>query len=157
MAKADFPIPKNPLKFNIIGGIDESVQDTETEFGLSNARGVAPYYTGTLQRMFGKKVIDVDPTASIMEIAQGFNGFGTFCYWVQTFDTLYCHTCPTPPDLFINYTLPTNLGVDEDGFTRDIFGRSENLELPQDLGISCLFAFPTVIPPPDEISLWYEW
>lgn len=141
MSKADLAIP-NPLIFNVIGGVDESVGDTQTEFGVSRIEGIAPFYTGTHQRMFGKKVIDVNREQSVMALAQAFNGFGQFGYFVQTMEKLYYHLCETPANLEINFLLPTTLGVDDDNFTRDIFGKSAAGDLLRDTGISCVFTFP---------------
>ena len=155
MAKAELPIAGNPLKFNVVGGVDESVQVVDTAFGMAASRGNAFFYVGTPQRLFGKKLVDANPEQSMMGLSQLFNGYGQFGYYVQSMEKLYYHLCETPADLFIDYTLPSDLGVDEDDFTRDIFGQSKNLNLPQDTGISCLFAFPDK-PTPPEVGLWLE-
>jgi hypothetical protein len=142
MSKADLPIPSNPLTFQVVGGVDESVQETDTDFGFSAVSGVIPFYTGSHNRLFGKKLIDNNPGQSVMAIAQAFNGYGQFGYFVQTTFKLYYHVCETPADLFINYALPTTLGVDENGFTLDIFGQANDGSLPQDSQVPCVFQFP---------------
>ncbi len=142
MAKADLPLPNNPLIFRVVGGVDESVQETKTAFGFSRIDGAFPFYTGSHNRLFGKKLIDANLEQSVMSIAQAFNGLGQFGYFVQTMAKLYFHLCETPANLFISYILPLSLGIGEDGKTLDIFGASQNNNLPKDLGISCVFAFP---------------
>lgn len=163
MAKADLPIPSNPLAFQVIGGVDESVDDTKTSFGLSSVNGVFPYFTGSLNRLFGKKLVDANPGQSVMGIAQAFNGFGQFGYYVQTMFKLYYHLCETPADLFIKYVLPLTLGVDANGKTLNIFGQATDGAIPKDTIVPCLFTFPDKpVPPPSgfylfdtEYNNWY--
>ena len=154
MAKAD--IVTNPLIFNVIGGVDESVQDVDTGFSLSRSEGNAFFYIGTPQRLYGKKIVDANPLQSVMGLSQIFNGFGQFGYYVQSMEKLYFHLCETPADLFIDYTFPTDLGTDDNGKTLDIFGQAENGNLPQDLGIPCVFEFPDKAAGGDVIGIWTE-
>lgn len=149
MAKADLPIPNNPLAFQVIGGVDESKEDARPSFSLATVSGVFPYFTGSLNRLFGKKLIDANPGQSVMAIAQAFNGFGQFGYYVQTTFKLYYHLCETPADLFIKYVLKTTLGVDVNNKTLNIFGQGQDGAIPKDTVIPCVFDFPDKpVPPP---------
>lgn len=90
--------------FNTVGGIDESISFTEAEFVSVN--GSFPFFDGSHQRMFGKKIIDVNIGESIYGIQQVFNGICLYGYYVQTNHKLYYHVCSAPPDLRIKFYIP---------------------------------------------------
>jgi hypothetical protein len=110
MAKDKYQI--SDLKFISLGGMDESVSETDqtdSQVGalvfkpLNVARGMFPYFQGMHQRMTGKKIIDYNPAQSVMGIVQTFNGVCQYGYYVQTTSKLYYHLCAAPPDMRIHW------------------------------------------------------
>lgn len=161
MADQDYNL--KPLVQQIVAGIDESTQDLEPGAGWSDLAGLFPIFheirqvklksqpldpqnieQGALQRLTGKRLIDANPGQKVFAIAQTFNGFGQFGYYVQTDKKLYFHTCESPKDLHINFATLQTLGVDENNLSLNIFGHqpSSNAAVP-DPNISCVFEFPT--------------
>lgn len=102
MAKTTLGFAGQPI--NALGGVDESISLTEASF--ANAEGVFPFFNGMHQRMFGKKIIDVNPGQAIYGIQQVFNGICLYGYYVQTDEKLYYHVCNAPPDLRIIFYQP---------------------------------------------------
>ena len=105
--------PPADIVFPVLGGIDESVQDTDlSEKPLNQvnnvkplvvARGVFPFFQGMHQRMLGKKLIDYNPAQKVYAIHQTFNGVCQYGYYVQTSANLYYHLCTAPPDMRIHF------------------------------------------------------
>lgn len=95
-----------------LGGINETVDEVDTNEKFAATNGVVPYFSGMFQRLFGKKIIDVYPTKQTWGIHQCFNGICQYGYYVQSNEKLYYHICQAPPDMRINFTLPTDLGVE---------------------------------------------
>ena len=112
MSKETLQIPGQVQPF--LGGINESVDVVDTAEKLADVNGVMPFFSGMFQRQFGKKLIDAYPTKSVWGIHQCFNGICQYGYYIQTNDELYYHLCQAPPDMRINFTLPTYLGVEDD-------------------------------------------
>jgi hypothetical protein len=128
-------------------GMDDSFQETEAPF--FHAKGVAPYYNDMVQRILGKKRVDVNPGNQVMSIAQAFNGFGQYGYFVQTDKKLYFHRCEEIVDMHINFTPPLQLQVDDStDRTLDMFGKYYDRPA-RDSTVSCVFEFPDKPVPPE--------
>jgi hypothetical protein len=105
--------PPSDIVFPYLGGIDESVQNTDLQDRplnvvdnikpLVNARGVFPFWQGMHRRMTGKKTIDFNPGQKVYAIHQTFNGVCQYGYYVQTSAKLYYHLCSAPPDMRIHF------------------------------------------------------
>jgi len=148
MAKEDY---QSSTKILLpVGGMDESVQVVDSDVTFARVHGVSPFYLATLQRIFGKKLIDYNPEQSLMGIVQAFNEFGQYGYYVQTMEKLYYHLCEAPPDFHIDFTISATLGTDENNFSLGIYGQRRDGSQPPNPAISCLFGFPDrPVPPPD--------
>lgn len=140
MAKDDLRAG-GPMMFPV-GGMDESVQSTGSSINFESIAGVSPFYIGSNQRLFGKRLIDNNTEQEVYAIAQAFNGYGQYGYYVQSHKKLYYHLCDTPVSLSIDFTPPVAIGVDEEGHSLDIYGQRPNGTSPPDSLISCLFGFP---------------
>lgn len=149
MAKAD-QLTKGKVLLPV-GGMDESIQVVESDVTFASVDGAGPFYLATLQRLFGKKLIDRNREQPVMGLAQAFNSFGQYGYYVQSQHKLYYHLCEAPTDFHINFTTPTTLGIDssESNRTLDAFGRSEDGSVLPAVDIPCVFGFPDR---PDDID-----
>ncbi len=166
MAVEDYDVLAPPLINQPAFGVDESLSEIEMEqvdpvpmsHHYARVAGVfPPYYdikaiyeqtddagSGALQRLFGKKLIDANPNQKVFAIAQAYNGFGQYGYYVQTDQKLYFHQCESPKSLSFSLATLQSLGTDENGLSLDIFGhQSSSAAVPPDTSISCVFDFPT--------------
>lgn len=144
MPKETYQIPGDVQPF--LGGVDERVDVVDTNEKFASTNGVMPYFSGMHQRMFGKKIIDDYPTKQVKGIHQCFNGICQYGYYVQTDEKLYYHLCQAPPDMRINFTLPSTLGAEESlqNRTLDIFSQPPSSLgiISRDVSHSCVFDFP---------------
>lgn len=92
--------------FQTVGGIDEAALSTTPEPTFNTINGSFPFFHGSHQRMFGKKIIAFNPDQSVYAIHQTFNGICLYGYYVQTSFKLYYHLCDAPPDLRIHFWTP---------------------------------------------------
>jgi hypothetical protein len=92
--------------FQVIGGMDESVSMAVADPVHASVEGIFPFFYGTHQRIFGKKIIDFNPEQQIWGVHQTFNGVCLYGYYVETNNKLYFHVCNAPPDLRIKFYHP---------------------------------------------------
>lgn len=92
-----------PAKLVSVGGMDESVEYTDSSPAFQEVSGSFPFFYGSHQRIFGKKLIDYNPDQKIWGIHQSFNGVCLYGYFVETQAKLYFHVCAAPPDLRIRF------------------------------------------------------
>lgn len=137
-----------------VGGMDESIQVVDSDVTFASVKGAGPFYLGTLQRLFAKKLIDGNPEQSVMGICQAFNPYGQYGYYVQSMEKLYFHLCEVPANLAIDFTAPTTLGVDENNNSLGIYGQRTDGTIPPSPVISCLFGFPDKPTPPPSPGTW---
>jgi len=131
----DSPIPHHLAK---VSGVFPPFYDIKAIYEQSDVPG-----SGALQRLFGKKLIDSNPNQKVFAIAQAYNGFGQYGYYVQTDQKLYFHQCETPKDLHFSLATLQSLGTDDAGNSLDIFGHQPSSPAaPPDTSISCVFDFP---------------
>lgn len=140
MAKQD-QLVKSKLLYPV-GGMDESIQVVESDVTFAKVHGAAPFFVATLQRIFAKKLVDVNREQSVMGICQAFNTYGQYGYYVQSQQKLYYHLCEAPPNFAIDFVFPALLGVDEDNNSLSIYGQRQDGSVPPVLINSCLFGFP---------------
>lgn len=101
MAKST--LQQTPSKIAVVlGGVDEA-QDVASSDAAQVVGGVIPFFHGTLQRFFGKKIIDFNPGHEVLGVHQVFSGVCVYGYFVETSQKLYYHVCSAPPDLRIRF------------------------------------------------------
>jgi len=87
-----------------ISGVNESL-DLANPSAVAVAGGVFPFFYGSVQRHFGKKLIDFNPGCKVSAIHQVFSGVCVYGYYVETDLKLYYHPCSAPPDLRIKFAM----------------------------------------------------